>query len=443
MIETYDQAVAFIHGRTKFKKIPTLKRMRRFLDELGAPDKRVKAIHIAGTNGKGSTLAFLRNMLQQDGIKVGSFTSPFLIKFNERISVNGVPISDKDILRLVQTVYPIVKKLDLELPEGGPTEFEIITAMMFRYFAEGHADLVLIEVGLGGLLDSTNVVVPELSVITTIGWDHMHILGDTLPKIAYQKAGIIKPNIPVVVGKIPEAPLNVIKHVASEKKSPIAILGKDFTVENDEIRNWQQSFTFKSNAVSLAGLKTQLLGEYQIDNAALAIQAYITYCRINEQPIIEARIRQGISQTKWAGRFEKISNSPTIVIDGAHNISAVDEIVTLLKSNFTGGRVYVLMGILADKQADKMVEKMAAVKNVSITLTSFNGPGKRTAADPRLLEQQVDEQEKKQTVTAVIDDWQTAVNQIKQRLTANDMLLITGSLYFISDVRRYLLADKH
>ncbi len=211
MINSYQEALAFIHGRTKFKKIPTLKRMRRFLDELGAPDKRINAIHIAGTNGKGSTLAFLRNIFQEDGKTVGSFTSPFLMKFNERISVNGVPISDSEILRLAQTVYPIVKKLDDELPEGGPTEFEIVTAMMFTYFAEGHADIILIEVGLGGLFDSTNVIVPKVSVITSIGWDHMHILGDTLPKIAAQKAGIIKPGVPVVVGGVDQESLAVIK----------------------------------------------------------------------------------------------------------------------------------------------------------------------------------------------------------------------------------------
>lgn len=442
MIETYDQALSFIHGRTKFKKIPTLKRMRRFLDELGAPDKRIKAIHIAGTNGKGSTLAFLRNILQNDGLKVGSFTSPFLIKFNERISVNGVPISDETIVRLTKQVYPIVKELDRILPEGGPTEFEIITAMMFQYFSEGHADIVLIEVGLGGLLDSTNVVMPELSVITTIGWDHMHILGDTLPKIAYQKAGIIKPGVPVIVGKIPEAPLQVIEHVAQKQDSPLMVLGKQFLVRDLGFKNWQQRFSFSSGSQTFEQLTTQLIGDYQTNNAALAIQSYLEYCRLNKRSVNQASIISGIRQTKWAGRFEKISNSPTIVIDGAHNISAVNEIVTLLATDFTKGHIYVLMGVLADKQADKMVEKMATVKNVSVVLTKFKGPGKRQAANPEALEKKVESQ-KGQTVTAVIENWQEALQVIQQKLTADDMLLITGSLYFISDVRKYLLAPQN
>ncbi len=438
MIESYDQALAFIHGRTKFKKIPTLKRMRRFLDELGAPDKAVKAIHIAGTNGKGSTLAFLRNMLQRDNLTVGSFTSPFLIRFNERISVNGKPISDAEILRLTQLVYPVVKELDQALPEGGPTEFEIITAMMFKYFSEGHADIVLLEVGLGGLLDSTNVIRPELSVITTIGWDHMHILGNTLPKIAYQKAGIIKAGVPVVVGRIDEAPLNVIERVALERNSPIEILNHQFTAKSEGVVDWEQRFSFDSKDDHFDHLHTRLLGDYQTDNAAVAIQAYICYCQLHGQPVNQQAVRDGIRMTRWAGRFEKLSDSPKVVIDGAHNISAVNEIVDLLEADFKKGRIYVLMGILADKQAEKMVEKMATVPNVSIILTTFAGPGQRQAANPQLLENQVDQANDNGSVTAIFNHWQDAVDQTKAKLRDNDLLLITGSLYFISDVRQYL-----
>ena len=442
MIDTYTQALDFIHGRTKLKKIPTLKRMRRFLDELGAPDKRVRAIHIAGTNGKGSTLAFLRNILQQDGLTVGSFTSPFLIRFNERISVNGVPISDADITRLAQQVYPIVVKLDDELAEGGPTEFEIITAMMFSYFSEGHADIVLIEVGLGGLLDSTNVIIPKVSVITTIGWDHMHILGDTLPKIAYQKAGIIKDRVPVVVGKIPTEPLAVIKHVAEVKHSPIDILGTDFHVTDTGVTGWHQGFTFSAAKFPKISLQTSLIGDYQTDNAAVAIQAYRVYCQNQDLPVNQESIQRGISQTKWAGRFEKISEHPTVVIDGAHNISAVDEVVKLLDSDFHDKKITILMGILADKQADKMVEKMATVPNVSIVLTRFSGPGKRAAADPKKLEKIVDSKTGNGTVTAVFSDWQRATDTVYGQLSSDGILLITGSLYFISDVRKYLLSKS-
>ncbi|MBZ3775629.1 folylpolyglutamate synthase/dihydrofolate synthase family protein [Lentilactobacillus otakiensis] len=440
MINTYDEALSFIHGRTKFKKIPTLKRMRRFLDELGAPDKQINAIHIAGTNGKGSTLAFLRNIFQAEGKTVGSFTSPFLIKFNERISVNGEGISDNEILRLTQAIYPTIMKLDAELPEGGPTEFEIVTAMMFKYFAEGHADIVLIEVGLGGLFDSTNVVMPKVSVITSIGWDHMHILGDTLPKIAFQKAGIIKSGVPVVVGGVDPEPLAVIVKQAQKKHSPIKILDQDFKAVDLGEKDWQQHFDFTSDDLHLKDVSTALIGDYQVHNAALAIQAYIEYQQLNEQHVDASVVQNGIQATRWAGRFERISTHPTIVLDGAHNISAVNLIVDTLENDFSTGHVYILMGILADKQADRMVEKIATVPNASIVLTQFAGPGKRAAANPETLENKLETRPKN---VSAVDDWQDAIQQLKRKLTDADILLITGSLYFISDVRKYLKNQNH
>ena len=205
MIESYAEALNFIHGRTKFKKIPTLDRMRLFLDRLGNPQKGLKYVHITGTNGKGSTVAMLRSMLMKAGLNVGSFTSPFITRFNERIALNAEPISDEDLTRLARKVEPVVQQLDQELPTGGPTEFEIDTAIMFCYFAEKQPDLVLLEVGIGGLYDSTNVITPLVSVITTVSWDHMKYLGDTLAKIAHQKAGIIKKGVPVVIGQLPSS----------------------------------------------------------------------------------------------------------------------------------------------------------------------------------------------------------------------------------------------
>ena len=203
MIQNYADALAFIHGRTKFKKIPTLKRMRRFLAELGNPEQGQRYIHVTGTNGKGSTVAMLRSMLLDSGLTVGSFTSPFITRFNERIEYNAQQISDDDLVRLTQRLEPVVEKLDRELPTGGPTEFEIDTALMFCYMAEKKPDVVLLEVGIGGLYDSTNVIIPNVSVITTVGWDHMKYLGNTLGAIAKQKAGIIKQAVPVVIGKLP------------------------------------------------------------------------------------------------------------------------------------------------------------------------------------------------------------------------------------------------
>ena len=205
-VNNYNDALAFIHGRTKFKKIPTLDRMRDFMKRLGNPHEKVKAIHVTGTNGKGSTTAYLRDLIAEQGYNVGTFTSPFIEKFNERISVNGKMISDEEIVRLVNIIGPVVKEMDSDWRdrEGGPTEFEIVTAMMFVYFAEGHVDYAVIEVGIGGLFDSTNVITPLMSVITTVAMDHAHILGDTIAKIATHKAGIIKYKKPILIGKLPD-----------------------------------------------------------------------------------------------------------------------------------------------------------------------------------------------------------------------------------------------
>lgn len=434
-MDSYKEALDFIHGRTKFKKIPTLKRMFKFLELLGNPQKKVNAIHIAGTNGKGSTLAYLRYLFQLTGYQVGSFTSPFLIKFNERISVNGEPISDAEILRLANHVKPIVDQLDNELPEGGPTEFEIITAMMFSYFAEGHADVVLIETGLGGLFDSTNVVTPQVSVITTIGYDHMNILGDTLEKIAAQKAGIIKDNVPVVVGNVAAGPMKVIQQTANSHGSTLYKLGRDFHASYSEVKDWMERFVYSGFNYSL-NLKTKLLGEFQAHNASVAVSAYLVYCKLNNIQPNGYSIQDAIKITSWAGRFERLSSHPFIYIDGAHNVPAAQQLVKLLNTNYFSGKIYIVIAILADKQAKEFVDEMSKVNNVEITLTTFNTPMNRELFDAVSVEQA----ENKNGVKVNFEpDYKDAINHIKAKMGANDLLLMTGSLYFISDVRAYLL----
>ncbi len=439
MIHNYDETLAFIHGRTKFKKIPTLKRMRRLLDEIGAPDKQITAIHVAGTNGKGSTVAFLKNLFEVEGLKVGTYTSPFLTRFNERISVNGKPIPDDDLVSMTQQIYPVIMKLDKQLPEGGPTEFEIITAVMFLYFAKIKVDIAIVEAGLGGLFDSTNVVLPKVSVITSVGWDHMQLLGNTLAKIAYHKAGIIKPGIPAVVGGVDGESLPVIENTAKKNHSSLYVLGNHFSVKDQGIDNWVQKFDFISDNFSLLGLKTTLLGAFQVQNAGLAIQAYLTFKRQRDEKIDPKLIYQAVNQTKWPGRFEKLSDNPTLVIDGAHNISAVKPVTSLLRKNFRNGHIFVLMAILADKQVEKMLDEMLTLPNISITLTDFKGPNSRQVADPEKVKQIL---KKSGEFVSVNENWQEAIGQIKGEMNPGDLFLITGSLYFISDVRHFLLNDN-
>jgi len=434
-LKTYEEALAFIHGRTKFKKIPTLDRMNRFLELLGNPHQKIQAIHIAGTNGKGSTLTYLRNIMQADGYSVGTYTSPFLIKFNERISVDGQPIADEEILRLANLVKPVVDQLDDTLPEGGPTEFEIITAMMFSYFAEGHADIVLVEVGLGGLYDSTNVVTPLASAITSIGYDHMQILGNTLSEIAAQKAGIIKPSVPVVVGKLENDPFEVIAKTAANHDSQLFTLGKEFDVSTPKVENWQQSFEYSGFNTDIQ-LTSQLLGDYQAQNAAIAISLYFVYCKLLKKKAAISSVLKGVANAQWAGRFERISTNPTIVIDGAHNVPAAKQLTTLLNNSYSKGKIYMIIAVLADKQAQEIVSEMAQVKNAEITLTTFQTPMNRKLFDANLVEKQ--EANKKVAVTYQ-PDFKSAITKAEEKMNSDDLLLVTGSLYFISEVRAYLL----
>ena len=432
-VKTYEQAVAFIHGRTKFKKIPTLARMTKFMAALDNPQNKIQAIHIAGTNGKGSTLTFLRSMLQETGYKVGSFTSPFLTRFNERISVNGEPISDAEILRLVQKVLPVIDELDKTLPEGGPTEFEIITAMMYSYFAEGHADVVLVEVGIGGLFDSTNVVLPAVSVIVNIGFDHMKLLGNTLGKIATQKAGIIKENVPTVIGQLGDEALEVIIKTARQHHSSYFCFDETYKVNNRRYQDlWTQKFDFATTDYHFKDLKISMLGNYQINNASTALQAYLIFLKQQNVPVLAKNIRSGLVKAFWAGRFEKVNEQPLVVLDGAHNEPAFEEITKLLGTHFKQYDIYVVIAILEDKQYHKMIQTLGALNNVHIIATTFAGPGKRQAANLTELTTSVETANPIQTE----ENWQLAIAKASRIMSSDDLLLITGSLYFISDVRK-------
>lgn len=404
-----------------------LERMGWLMKKLDHPQKKVKAIHVAGTNGKGSTVAFIRNILQETGLTVGTFTSPFLETFNERISVDGVPISDEEVLRLVNLIYPLCKEL-AETELGSPTEFEVVTAMMYAYFGEGHADVVVVEVGIGGQLDSTNILVPVVSVITTIGLDHMDILGDTLPKIAKEKAGIIKPGVPVVIGNITDDAFEVIENTAHENMAKVYRLGTHFTISKWQTTpNWGEQFNFEDNDIFLKQQQIQMLGKHQVENAAVAIEAVKLFSHIRGLAVSHSQITKGLKQTFWAGRMEKISDSPFIVLDGAHNKPAVTALVQTLKDDFKGQPIQVLFAALKDKEINEMLDLFATVPELTLTATSFDYP--RAASAEEIAGQTSHHVE-------VINDWRTALATLLNEVGSEGILLITGSLYFISEVRR-------
>ncbi|MFR0596498.1 bifunctional folylpolyglutamate synthase/dihydrofolate synthase [Limosilactobacillus mucosae] len=435
-IQNYDDALAFIHGRTKFKKIPTLKRMRRFLQELGNPQENLDYLHITGTNGKGSTTAMLRSMLMADGLSVGTFTSPFIVRFNERISLNGQPIPDDELVKTVQKVAPVVDYLDEVLPEGGPTEFEIDTAIMFTWFAKMRPDVVILEVGIGGLFDSTNVIVPKVSGIVSVGYDHMHVLGDTLGEIAAQKAGIIKPKVPVVIGRLPKAASQVIIEAAQDKQAPLYENGRQFTAKKLNDHQLKNEIEYDGLMIHRQRFQLGLLGEYQVDNAAVAITMAQLYLKQQGLPIDVRSFRQGLADTRWPGRLEVVNDSPLVVLDGAHNLPGMQALTTTIKDDFKNMEIYVLVAILADKQYQLMLGEIASLPNVHLMLTNFAGPGpKRPSADLKKAAQDIETRWPIKTAAS----WQEGLLKISKEASADDAILITGSLYFISEVRSFFV----
>lgn len=432
MIQNYADALAFIHGRTKFKKIPTLKRMRRFLAELGNPEQGLHYIHVTGTNGKGSTVAMLRSMLLDSGLTVGSFTSPFITRFNERIEYNAQQISDDDLVRLAQRLEAVVAKLDRELPTGGPTEFEIDTALMFCYMAEKKPDVVLLEVGIGGLYDSTNVIIPDVSVITTVGWDHMKYLGNTLGAIATQKAGIIKPGVPVVIGKLPAEAQKVIEQTATEKNAPLAELGRDFAVRKTNAHSLRAQIQYDGLNIHHGRFQLGLAGDYQVENAAIALTAAQLFLQGRGLPVDQSALHQGLAASRWPGRMEVVNREPPVMLDGAHNLPGMQALVKSIRDDFADRDVYILVAILADKQYDLMLGELASLGNVHLTVTNFAGPGpKRPSADLT----QVAAQLSSRYPIKVADTWQAGFQQVAGQLSSEDVMIVTGSLYFISEVR--------
>ncbi|WP_416037884.1 bifunctional folylpolyglutamate synthase/dihydrofolate synthase [Lactococcus formosensis] len=423
---TIETALEWIHSRLKFNIRPGLTRIEALLELLGNPEKELSMLHIAGTNGKGSTVAFTRGILEQLGLNVATFTSPFISSFGERMSINGHPIPDEKLTMYVEQLKPLVEAMDKKEKLAGITEFEIITALAFRYFADEKVDVALIEVGLGGLLDSTNVIQPVATAITTIGMDHMDILGDTLEKIAAQKAGIIKPNTPLVTGKIADEALAIIAQTAQKNQAQHYQYSIDYQV--DILEN--ERFNYKDDEIHLLNLEKSLLGLHQIDNAALAVKLTMIYAHEVRLSLSEEAIREGLRKTFWPARMEEISQEPLTILDGAHNVHAIQRLLENLKNEFSGRKITILFSALITKDITEMIKMLQTVDNSKLILTTFDYPKALKLEDFAHLE--------KENVM-LAEDWKSTYTALKANLKEEDVLLMTGSLYFMSQIRAYIL----
>ncbi len=418
----YQEALAYIHAVCWQGHKPGLVRIRALLDALGRPEARLRFVHVAGTNGKGSTAAILDSCLRAAGYRVGLFTSPYIERFNERIQVDGQPIPDDGLVRLVERVQPAAAAM-----ADVPTEFEIITALGMLYFAERQCDIVVLEVGLGGALDSTNVIpTPECAVITALGMDHVKELGPTIADIAAAKAGIIKPGGPVVsYGGVPEADA-VIAQTAAAMHAPLTVL--DFTKLRVRAAGLDgQTFDFDG----LEELSLPLLGSYQPNNAAVAI----TVLRVLQSRgwrIPDKAIRQGLTEVRWPGRFELLRRDPPFLLDGSHNAHGMRATAESLRARFPGEKFVFLVSIMADKDADDMLRLLLPLARRFVTVTA---PSPRAIPAGELsarIEALGGQAEAAESIPAAVARADT--------LAEGGPVAALGTLYFSGDVRHTVQA---
>ena len=419
----YQDSLNWIHERAKFGIKPGVKRMEWMLDKLGNPEKKITGVHIVGTNGKGSTLSYMRNALNENGYTVGTFTSPYIEVFNERISIDGRPIPDEDIAMLVNIVRPVSERMVEETDLGTSTEFEIITMMMFVYFGNVHpVDYVLVEAGLGATHDSTNVFSPVMTLLTSIGLDHIDILGDTLLDITKDKSGVIKENIPLVFNVKDDTCRDYIYKVLDEKNAKGIELTRDvILVTNGE------EFSFKYGKYDFDDIKLEMLGRHQQENASIAIAALLEMMERDLVKLDVNKMIQGVEKTFWTGRIERISEDPIIILDGAHNNEAVDVLVDTMRENFSDKKITVLFSAVKGKPLDTMVYKIGMLAD-TFNVTEFDF---FKAEDGEVLFNSIDHPDKH-----FVKDY---IEYIKN--FDGEMLLVTGSLYFISEVKQGLRAE--
>lgn len=428
--QDYREAMDYLVNLTKFGMNFGLGRIEKLLKRVGNPEQGLRVIHVGGTNGKGSTTMLIAGVLKEAGFRVGAFTSPHLHDYRERITINGEMIPKAEVTGLIQTLRPHLE----ELVQSGvehPTEFEVNTAMALMYFAAQRVDFALIEVGLGGAIDSTNVVKPLISVITNVGMDHMDYLGETPREIAQVKAGIIKPDsVTITAASRPEV-LQVIRDKAHAVGSPIWVVGEDVHWESQSSGELEQEFDLVGLRGVYRKLRLRLVGAHQVVNAATAV----TVCEVLQSQFgvaIEIKhIYEGLRKTVWPGRLELLSLKPKILLDGAHNVDGAEALAKALEL-FSRRRLIICLGMLGDKEREKVVELLFPLAD-EVIITKPNSP---RAGNWQYLAELIEAKGK--TVTR-IEEPRAAVLEAYSRLQPEDMLCVTGSLYMIADARQALL----
>jgi dihydrofolate synthase/folylpolyglutamate synthase len=427
-----DEAISWLYSYSKYGSKLGLERITTLLDLLENPHHSIQTIHVTGTNGKGSVCRFLGSILSQAGFKTGVYLSPHLERFSERMVIDGVEISDNDFGKLINIIKPIVKTLE----EKGdiPTFFEIVTAIAFLYFKKAKVDYAVIEVGLGGRFDATNVIQPLASVITNISLEHTQYLGDDVTSVAYEKAGIIKSNTPVITAAFHEA-LQVIEAIAKEKQSSITKITPEIWERTSSSLD-RQEFYIKGTLKEYQ-LQTSILGEFQGENLAVTIHT-IEQLQLMGIFITENDIQKGIASSENPGRMEIISSNPLLFLDGAHNPAGMKMLTESMKKDFQYARLFVVIGILKDKNIVEMLKSICSIAT-EIIFTKSENP---RACEPERLKNLARKSgfTGESTITATISDAVTTALNSAQK---TDIICVTGSLFTVGEARTYLLKNKN
>jgi dihydrofolate synthase/folylpolyglutamate synthase len=427
----YQESIAYLLRYADYERLPRsgvvwdTQRIERLLEKLGNPQFSARTVHIAGTKGKGSTSAMAASILKEAGYRVGLYTSPHLLSYTERIRVDGEPIPEDTWAGLVEEIRPYVEEVNAEKTYGETTTFELYTAMAFLHYRNVRADYQVIEVGLGGRLDATNVVRPDVCVITSISYDHTEVLGDTLGKIAREKAGIVKPGVPVVAA--PQAPeaMEVIERVSRERGARLVRVGSDVT--------WRAGgFNHKGQSCRVKGLRREydlhlpLLGEYQLENAACAVAAAEVLAE-KDAKISAGSIAAGLRNVDWPGRLQVLRQKPHLVIDGAHNVYSLEKLGEALKKYFRYDRLILILGFSADKDVPGMVDAAAKMTG-DIIATASRSP--RSVKPAALAEAFVRRGVKARAADSVPDALKLAL----ETAGPADLICAAGSIFIVAEV---------
>jgi dihydrofolate synthase/folylpolyglutamate synthase len=424
----YADAMNYLADLARFGFNFGLERVEELLNRLGNPHRYLKTVHIGGTNGKGSTAVMLASILLQAGYRVGVFTSPHLHSFTERYRINGMEITPGKMAELVGELRPYMETMVAQGFEH-PTQFEAATALAFLYFYREEVDILVLEVGLGGAIDSTNVVLPLVSVITNIGMDHMNYLGNTIAEIAGVKAGIIKPGIPVVTAAEGEG-LAVIEQACREKDARLVLVGRDVTWGHIANTGGGQVFFIRGRQDTYRKLFLPLLGRHQQVNAVTAVAAAETLIEAGGAVNPEA-VRKGLAAVNWPGRLEIMCKDPVVIIDGAHNYDGARSLRRALKEYFPDKKLVLMIGMLGDKDYAKVLSELAFNARVVVTKPD----------NPRALNWQIlaSEAGRYSSEVYLVEDIGAAVAKALAVASPDDVVCITGSLYMIAEARKILL----